>query len=190
MVAGLPVSLDDKYRFTDGRVFLSGTQALVRLPLVQRARDRAAGLNTGGFISRLPRLAARRLRPGAVAGEEAARRREHRLPARPQRGARRDRGLGHAARRPAPRRDGRWRVRHLVRQGPGPRPRDGRRSSTPTPPVRRRTAGCSPSSATTMAPSRPPCPTRPTTISRRRSSRSSPPPASTSSSNTACSASP
>ena len=52
MVAGLaPVSLDDKYRFTDGRVFLSGTQALVRLPLVQRARDKAAGLNTGGFIS-------------------------------------------------------------------------------------------------------------------------------------------
>ncbi|MGI4880257.1 MAG: indolepyruvate ferredoxin oxidoreductase family protein [Janthinobacterium lividum] len=52
MVAGLPpVSLDDKYGFTSGRVFMSGTQALVRLPLVQRARDRAAGLNTGGFIS-------------------------------------------------------------------------------------------------------------------------------------------
>jgi len=52
MVAGLaPVSLDDKYRFIDGRVFMSGTQALVRMPLVQRARDRAAGLNTGGFIS-------------------------------------------------------------------------------------------------------------------------------------------
>ncbi len=52
MVAGLPpVSLDDKYRFTEGRVFMSGVQALVRLPLVQRRRDRAAGLNTGGFIS-------------------------------------------------------------------------------------------------------------------------------------------
>jgi len=51
MVAGVPVSLDDKYRFTEGRVFLSGLQALVRLPLVQRARDRAAGLNTAGFIS-------------------------------------------------------------------------------------------------------------------------------------------
>jgi indolepyruvate ferredoxin oxidoreductase len=51
MVAGLPVSLDDKYRFTEGRVFMSGVQALVRLPLVQQARDRAAGLNTGGFIS-------------------------------------------------------------------------------------------------------------------------------------------
>ncbi len=52
MVAGLPpVSLEDKYRFTDGRVFMSGVQALVRLPLVQQARDTAAGLNTGGFIS-------------------------------------------------------------------------------------------------------------------------------------------
>jgi len=52
MVAGLPpVSLDDKYRFTEGRVFMSGVQALVRLPLVQQARDRAAGLNTAGFIS-------------------------------------------------------------------------------------------------------------------------------------------
>ena len=51
MVAGLPVSLDDKYRFTEGRVFLSGVQALVRLPLVQQARDKAEGFNTGGFIS-------------------------------------------------------------------------------------------------------------------------------------------
>jgi indolepyruvate ferredoxin oxidoreductase len=51
MVAGLPVSLDDKYRFTEGRVFMSGVQALVRLPLVQQARDKANGLNTGGFIS-------------------------------------------------------------------------------------------------------------------------------------------
>ena len=52
MVAGLPpVSLDDKYRFSEGRVFMSGVQALVRLPIVQRRRDRAAGLNTGGFIS-------------------------------------------------------------------------------------------------------------------------------------------
>jgi indolepyruvate ferredoxin oxidoreductase len=52
MVAGLPpVSLDDKYRFREGRVFMSGVQALVRLPLVQKWRDAAAGLNTGGFIS-------------------------------------------------------------------------------------------------------------------------------------------
>ncbi|MBL8699157.1 MAG: indolepyruvate ferredoxin oxidoreductase family protein [Alphaproteobacteria bacterium] len=45
------VTLDDKYRLERGRVYLSGIQALVRLPLLQRARDRAAGLDTGGFIS-------------------------------------------------------------------------------------------------------------------------------------------
>jgi len=45
------VTLDDKYTLEKGRVFISGTQALVRLPLMQRARDAAAGLNTAGFIS-------------------------------------------------------------------------------------------------------------------------------------------
>ena len=45
------VSLDDKYTLETGRVFLTGTQALVRLPLMQRLRDQAAGLNTGCFIS-------------------------------------------------------------------------------------------------------------------------------------------
>ncbi len=44
-------SLDDKYTLEKGRVYLSGTQALVRLPMLQKARDRAAGLNTAGFIS-------------------------------------------------------------------------------------------------------------------------------------------
>ncbi len=45
------VTLDDKYTLESGRIFLSGVQALVRLPLVQRQRDKAAGLNTAGFIS-------------------------------------------------------------------------------------------------------------------------------------------
>src|ERR1041385_8408553 len=45
------VSLDDKYTRDEGRIYLTGVQALVRLPLVQRRRDRAAGLNTAGFIS-------------------------------------------------------------------------------------------------------------------------------------------
>ncbi len=45
------VSLDDKYALDSGRVFLTGTQALVRLPMMQRQRDAAAGLNTGCFIS-------------------------------------------------------------------------------------------------------------------------------------------
>ena len=45
------VSLDDKYTATSGAIFLSGIQALVRLPMMQRLRDQAAGLNTAGFIS-------------------------------------------------------------------------------------------------------------------------------------------
>ncbi len=45
------VRLDDKYTATQGRAFMSGVQALVRLPLVQRWRDQAQGLNTAGFIS-------------------------------------------------------------------------------------------------------------------------------------------
>ena len=45
------VSLDDKYTKEEGRIFVNGVQALVRLPLLQKQRDRAAGLNTGGFIS-------------------------------------------------------------------------------------------------------------------------------------------
>jgi indolepyruvate ferredoxin oxidoreductase len=45
------VSLDDKYTHTSGTIYLSGIQALVRLPLMQRQRDLAAGLNTAGFIS-------------------------------------------------------------------------------------------------------------------------------------------
>ena len=53
-MAALPqrkVTLEDKYELEEGRVFLTGIQALVRLPMMQRQRDLAAGLNTGGFIS-------------------------------------------------------------------------------------------------------------------------------------------
>ena len=45
------VALADKYTATSGEIYLSGIQALVRLPLMQRLRDQAAGLQTGGFVS-------------------------------------------------------------------------------------------------------------------------------------------
>src|SRR6185437_8218348 len=45
------VTLDDKYLRRSGRIYLNGVQALVRLPLMQRERDAAAGLDTAGFIS-------------------------------------------------------------------------------------------------------------------------------------------
>lgn len=45
------VSLDDKYAATEGRVLLSGVQALVRLTLEQRRLDAARGLDTRVFVS-------------------------------------------------------------------------------------------------------------------------------------------
>ena len=45
------VSLTDKFDLTKGRIFLSGTQAIVRAAMMQNERDRRAGLNTAGFVS-------------------------------------------------------------------------------------------------------------------------------------------
>jgi len=45
------VTLDDKYALETGRAFMSGVQALVRLPMLQRLRDANRGLNTAGFVS-------------------------------------------------------------------------------------------------------------------------------------------
>ena len=45
------VSLDDKYAARSGEVYMTGTQALVRLPMMQHLRDRAAGLDTACLIS-------------------------------------------------------------------------------------------------------------------------------------------
>ena len=45
------VTLDDKYVQDQGQVYLSGIQALVKLPMLQHLRDQAAGLSTGGFVS-------------------------------------------------------------------------------------------------------------------------------------------
>ena len=44
-------TLEDKYTVESGRVFLTGTQALIRLMMLQRKRDELAGLNTAGFVS-------------------------------------------------------------------------------------------------------------------------------------------
>lgn len=45
------VTLDDKYSLDHGRAFMSGVQALVKLPMLQRQRDAQQGRNTAGFIS-------------------------------------------------------------------------------------------------------------------------------------------
>ncbi|MET1025928.1 MAG: indolepyruvate ferredoxin oxidoreductase family protein [Dongiaceae bacterium] len=50
-IALAAVSLDDKYSRNDDRVYLTGTQALVRLPMLQHQRDLGSGLNTAGYVT-------------------------------------------------------------------------------------------------------------------------------------------
>src|SRR5438309_11238241 len=45
------VTLDDKYDLSKSRIFVTGYQALVRLCLMQKERDRRAGLHTTGFVT-------------------------------------------------------------------------------------------------------------------------------------------
>ena len=45
------VTLDDKYDLDKTRVFVTGFQAIVRLCLMQKERDRRAGLNTAGYVT-------------------------------------------------------------------------------------------------------------------------------------------
>ena len=63
----MQVGLDDKYRLEAKRIYLSGIQALVRLPMLQRERDRLASSQHRGLHLRLPRLAARHVRQRPVA---------------------------------------------------------------------------------------------------------------------------
>lgn len=51
MIATKDVSLDDKYISDHGSAYMTGIQALVRLPLAQTRRDELNGLHTAGFIS-------------------------------------------------------------------------------------------------------------------------------------------
>ena len=46
-----PVSLDDKYDISQSRVFVTGYHALIRALLMQKERDRRAGLNTAGYVT-------------------------------------------------------------------------------------------------------------------------------------------
>ncbi|MCE8535789.1 indolepyruvate ferredoxin oxidoreductase family protein [Ruegeria pomeroyi] len=50
-VKRLEMTLEDRLHQEEGWVYMTGMQALVRLPIQQRKRDMAAGLNTGGYIS-------------------------------------------------------------------------------------------------------------------------------------------
>jgi len=50
-MGSVSVTLQDKYTLGDGRAYMTGTQALVRLVLMQRALDKGRGLNTAGYVS-------------------------------------------------------------------------------------------------------------------------------------------
>ena len=45
------VSLSDKYALDKARAYMTGIEALVRLPILQHQRDMLRGLNTAGFVS-------------------------------------------------------------------------------------------------------------------------------------------
>ena len=96
------VSLDDRYALERGRVLMTGIQALVRLPMLQRQRDRTAGLNTAGFISGYRGSPLGGLDQALWRARKFLERQRHRLPARHQRGPGRHRGLGLAADRAVP----------------------------------------------------------------------------------------
>ena len=57
--ASTEVRLDDRYTAGEGRALMSGIQALVRLLIEQRQLDASRGLNTGVYVTRVSRLAAR-----------------------------------------------------------------------------------------------------------------------------------
>ena len=94
----MPISLDDKYEVETGRVFLTGIQALVRLPMMQHVLDARAGLNTAGFISGYRGSPLGGLDQQLWRAQKLLEDARHRLQAGPQRGPGRHRGLGHASR--------------------------------------------------------------------------------------------
>ena len=66
------LTLETKYTATSGRIFVTGTQALVRLPMMQRQRDLANELRYRRIYFRLSGFTGRRLRFGAMAGFESS----------------------------------------------------------------------------------------------------------------------
>ena len=128
------VTLDDKYSLDYGRAFMSGVQALVKLPMLQRLRDAQAGKNTAGFISGYRGSPLGGYDQALWKARQVPQGAEHRVPAGRQRGTGGHRAVGHAATglRAAGHAQVRRRVRHLVRQGPGRGPLLATSSSTPT----------------------------------------------------------
>ena len=116
------VSLTDRFDLSKRMVLLGGIQALVRMLLMQKARDEAAGLVTAGYATGYRGSPLGGVDLAMWKANEAARGGRRQVRARPERGPRRHRALGHPAGRAARRGPGAGRLRPLVRQGPGRRP--------------------------------------------------------------------
>ena len=86
--------LSDKYTVERGNVYLTGIQALVRLPMDQMRRDRRAGLNTAAFISGYEGSPLGGYDLAAGARRKLLDAAQHPLPARRERGSGRDLGHG------------------------------------------------------------------------------------------------
>jgi indolepyruvate ferredoxin oxidoreductase len=95
------VSLDDKYDLAKHRVFLTGTQAIVRLALMQKARDKAEGLNTAGYVTGYRGSPLGGLDQQFMRAAQGAQAQQHRVPAGHQRRSGGDRAVGGAAGRDA-----------------------------------------------------------------------------------------
>ena len=161
----------------DGRVFLSGVQAVARLPVDQLRIDRRHGLQHRRLRVRLPGLAGRDV-PG---GGQSVGRGDRARPARSwctpgaQRGAGGDVGDGQPARRLPRRQALRRRARRVVRQGARASTAPATPSATACSPAPPATAAWWPSSATTRRRSRRRCPARATPRSSTCTCRSSSP---------------
>ena len=93
------VSLDDKYESREGRIHITGSQAIVRLAMMQFISRPRGGPRHRLLHHRLPRLADAQHRQGAVVGQPLPRGLAHPLPARGQRGFSRRPRSGAASRR-------------------------------------------------------------------------------------------
>ena len=116
------VSLADRFDLSRKTVLLGGIQALVRVLLMQKARDEAAGLVTAGYATGYRGSPLGGVDQQMWKAQQAARGRRRQVRARPQRGSRRHRALGHPAGQPPRRGPRAGRLRPLVRQGPRRRP--------------------------------------------------------------------
>ena len=117
------VTLADRYRLEEGRILLTGVQALVRLPLDQHRADRRLGLHTGTLVSGYQGSPLGGLDQELQRQARAVRRAPRAPRARPERGAGRHVGVGKPAGRGTARLPLRRRAGPLVRQGAGARPR-------------------------------------------------------------------